>query len=105
MTRVLYIKPGMKTKFMIIDAGMTELIRPALYHAFHYIQNLTSEASEVEKYDIVGPVCESSDCFGKAITLPISKRGDLLAIRSAGAYGEVMTSRYNLRRIYPSVYI
>ena len=97
ITRVLYVKEGQQKKFAIVDAGMNDLIRPALYHAYHKIENITSDASS-EKYDVVGPVCESSDCFGKAAVLNSTKRGDLIAIRSAGAYGEVMSSRYNLRR-------
>lgn len=97
ISKVLYIKNGINTNFAILDAGMTELIRPALYQAYHKIENLTSEHSETVKYDVVGPICESSDCFGKAVELPLTQRGDLIAIRSAGAYGEVMASRYNLR--------
>ena len=101
ISRVLYIKKGINTNFAILDAGMTELIRPALYQAFHKIENLSASVirneKKTEKYDVVGPICESSDCFGKAVELPVSERGDLLAIRSAGAYGEVMSSRYNLR--------
>ncbi len=96
ITKVLYVKNGVNTDFAIVDAGMTELIRPALYQAQHKIQNISS-AGEVKKYDVVGPICESSDCFGKALDLPSTQRGDLLAIRSAGAYGEVMVSEYNLR--------
>jgi diaminopimelate decarboxylase len=96
ISRVLYIKEGKSTKFAVIDAGMTDLIRPALYQAFHKIENLTSTLP-AEKYDVVGPVCESSDCFIKGWDLPQTKRGDLLALRSAGAYGEAMASRYNLR--------
>jgi diaminopimelate decarboxylase len=96
ISRVLYMKDGSETKFAIIDAGMTDLIRPALYQAFHKIENLTSSGSP-ERYDIVGPVCESSDTFGKFVELPETNRGDLIAIRSAGAYGEAMASRYNLR--------
>ena len=85
--------------FLILDAGMTELIRPALYQAFHKIEHISGQVSqaELEKYDVVGPICESSDCFGKSVLLPHSKRGDLFAIRTAGAYGEVMSSGYNLR--------
>lgn len=105
IAKVLYVKKGIKTNFAILDAGMTELIRPALYQAFHSIQNLTSQATELEKYDVVGPICESSDCFGKAIRLPITSRGDLIAIRSTGAYGEVMASRYNLRDEVRAVYL
>lgn len=97
ISKVLYIKNGINTNFVILDAGMTELIRPALYQAFHKVENLTSVSAEQLKYDVVGPICESSDCFGKAIELPLTQRGDLIAIRSAGAYGEVMASRYNLR--------
>jgi diaminopimelate decarboxylase len=98
ISRVLYVKEGVKTRFVIIDAGMTDLIRPALYQAKHKIDNLsaTKDAKKV-RYDVVGPICESSDSFGKAIDLPELRRGDFVALRSAGAYGEVMVSRYNLR--------
>lgn len=96
ISRVLYVKHGIKTNFVILDAGMTELIRPALYQSYHKIENLVS-TGEPEKYDIVGPICESSDCFGKAMELTPTKRGDIIAIRTAGAYGEVMASSYNLR--------
>jgi diaminopimelate decarboxylase len=96
ITRVLYVKEGVQTKFAIVDAGMTDLIRPALYQASHRIENVSSVAPE-EKYDVVGPICESSDCFGKALSLPHTSRGDIISIRSAGAYGEVMVSEYNLR--------
>lgn len=88
------------------DAGMTELIRPALYQSVHSIENLSERSSKSEAvYDVVGPVCESSDCFGKAFRLKESKRGDLIAIRSAGAYGETMSSHYNLRKLEESLYI
>lgn len=97
ISRVLYIKNGINTNFAILDAGMTELIRPALYQAYHKIENLTNGLDTTTKYDVVGPICESSDCFGKAVELGETKRGDLIAIRSAGAYGEVMSNRYNLR--------
>jgi diaminopimelate decarboxylase len=82
---------------------MTELIRPALYQAYHKIENLSSNG-EIDKYDVVGPVCESSDTFGKLVELPHTKRGDLIAIRSAGAYGEVMSSNYNLRTTVKAIY-
>lgn len=104
ISRVLYIKNGINTNFAILDAGMTELIRPALYQAFHKIENLTNTSPSNVKYDVVGPICESSDCFGKAVLLPETKRGDLIAIRSAGAYGEVMSSSYNLRDLAKSVF-
>ncbi len=98
ISRVLYIKNGLNTNFVILDAGMTELIRPALYQAYHKIENLSRiQLPENTLYDIVGPICESSDCFGKSVSLPQTFRGDIIAIRSAGAYGEVMTSQYNLR--------
>ena len=103
ITRVLYVKKGVNTNFAIVDAGMTELIRPALYQAYHKIENLSSKLDE-KKYDVVGPICESSDCFGKALLLPETQRGDLIAIRSAGAYGEVMASQYNLRTLAPAFY-
>jgi len=96
ISRVVYIKEGLNTKFAILDAGMTELMRPALYQSYHQIDNLSSSKKIVE-YDVVGPICESTDCFGKAVKLPETKRGDMIAIRSAGAYGEVMISNYNLR--------
>ncbi len=98
ISRVLYVKNGVNTNFAIVDAGMSDLIRPALYQAYHKIENLSSKETE-EKYDVVGPICESSDCFGKAVALPKTKRGDLIAIRSAGAYGEIMANRYNLREL------
>lgn len=103
MTRVLYVKKGQKKQFAIVDAGMNDLIRPALYHAYHKIENISS-TEPAEKYDVVGPVCESSDCFGKEVVLNAARRGDLIAIRSAGAYGEVMASRYNLRPFAESRY-
>jgi diaminopimelate decarboxylase len=103
ITRVLYVKQTATKQFAIVDAGMTELIRPALYQAKHKIVNLTSDTEKLEKYDVVGPICESSDVFDKDIRLPITKRGDILAIRSAGAYGESMASTYNCRSLPESV--
>ena len=98
ISRVLFVKKGIKTNFAILDAGMTDLIRPALYQASHKIENLSNYSQKAaEKYDVVGPICESSDCFGKALLLPQTKRDDIIAIRSVGAYGEVMSSNYNLR--------
>ena len=98
VTKTLYVKEGINKKFVIVDAGMTDLIRPALYDAYHKIENISSEAP-VEQYDVVGPICESSDCFGKAMELNGTKRGDLIVLRSAGAYGEIMASRYNCRAL------
>lgn len=106
ISRVLYVKKGVQTNFAILDAGMTELIRPALYQAYHKIENLTPSPGATDlRYDVVGPVCESSDCFGKAMDLPEVKRGDLIAIRTAGAYGEVMASGYNLREREETLYL
>ena len=98
VSQVTYVKQGVGRKFIILDAGMNDLIRPALYGAHHKIENLSSaEVKEKEVYDVVGPVCESSDTFGKDELLPVTKRGDIIAIRSAGAYGESMASTYNIR--------
>ena len=99
ISKVLYVKEGVDKKFIILDAGMTDLIRPALYQAYHKIENVSTNSTEKETYDVVGPICESSDCFGKAIELPQTERGDIFAIRSAGAYGEIMASQYNCRRL------
>ncbi len=98
ITRTLYIKEGATKKFAIVDAGFTDLIRPALYQAYHKIENISSE-EPMEPYDVVGPICESTDVFAKQIDLNKSHRGDLLAIRSAGAYGEIMASQYNCRKL------
>jgi len=98
ITRTLYIKEGHVKKFCIVDAGFTDLIRPALYQAYHKIENLSSE-EPVEAYDVVGPICESTDVFAKQIDLNKAHRGDLFAIRSAGAYGEIMASQYNCRKL------
>ena len=98
ISKVIYVKQGANKQFAILDAGMTDLIRPALYQAYHKIENITSDEA-TETYDVVGPICESSDVFGKAIDLNKVKRGDLIALRSAGAYGEIMASGYNCRQL------
>lgn len=103
ITRTLYVKLGTAKKFAIVDAGMTDLIRPALYQAYHKIENISSD-EPMETYDVVGPICESSDVFAKAIDINKTKRGDLIALRSAGAYGEIMASQYNCRKL-PKGYI
>ena len=105
ISKVLYnkITPA-ETEFIIVDAGMTDLIRPSLYQAIHHISNISSTFAEKRRYSIGGPVCESSDVFVKDLELPITKRGDLIAISSAGAYGQSMSSRYNLRDIASAVY-
>jgi diaminopimelate decarboxylase len=100
VSRVLYTKRGEQVNFLILDAGMTELIRPALYQAYHKIENLSRQwlhDIDYERYDVVGPICESSDTFGKSVKLPVSERGDYIGIKSTGAYGAVMRSTYNLR--------
>lgn len=97
ISRVVFVKEGTKKKFVILDAGMTDLIRPALYEAYHRIENISSDSEKIERYDVVGPVCESSDVFGKEVDLPLTHRGDFIALRSAGAYGEIMASGYNCR--------
>jgi len=102
ISRVLYVKEGTSKKFAILDAGFTELIRPALYQAYHRIENLSSNLPD-EVYDVVGPICESSDSFAKDYSMNATKRGDIIALRSAGAYGEIMASQYNLRKL-PKAY-
>lgn len=103
ISRVLYVKEGTSRKFAIIDGSMTELIRPALYKAYHRVENISSDEAE-EIYDVVGPVCESSDVFVKQASIDKCHRGDLIAIRSAGAYGESMASQYNCRPLPPAVF-
>lgn len=98
ISRVTYVKQGTNKQFAILDAGMTDLIRPALYQAYHKIENISSNENE-EKYDVVGPICESSDVFDKDVRINKAKRGDFFALRSAGAYGEIMASAYNCRAI------
>ena len=98
ISKVTYVKQGSNKQFAILDAGMTDLIRPALYQAYHRIENITSDEAE-ETYDVVGPICESSDVFLKAVDLNKAHRGDLFALRSAGAYGEIMASGYNCREL------
>lgn len=102
VTKTLYVKEGLNKKFAIVDAGFTDLIRPALYQAYHKIENISND-DELDTYDVVGPICESSDCFGENVELNKVKRGDLLVIKSAGAYGEIMASQYNCRTL-PNAY-
>ena len=112
ITRVIFVKAGATRNFLIVDAGMTDLIRPALYGAYHKIDNLSSilrgmdpdADDELQYYDVVGPICESSDVWGNGRQLPVSYRGDLIAIRSAGAYGQTMASQYNMRDLAPAVF-
>ncbi|MDR1348160.1 MAG: diaminopimelate decarboxylase [Prevotellaceae bacterium] len=103
ITQATYVKNGRQKSFIITDGGMNDLIRPALYHAYHKIENLTSAKAQ-KIYDIVGPICESSDCFAKNEPVNETQRGDIIAIRSAGAYGEVMASQYNLRELPKAYY-
>ncbi len=108
ISRVLFVKSGETKNFLIMDAGMNDLLRPALYGAYHKIENLSAEQRSFfptfQAYDIVGPVCESSDVWGAGRLLPLSVRGDIMAIRSAGAYGQVMSNRYNMKDLAPSVF-
>lgn len=97
VARVIFVKEGERKSFVILDAGMNDLLRPALYGAYHKIENLTYSSDELRLYDVVGPVCETTDLFAEDRTLPLTRRGDLVALRSAGAYGSVMSSTYNMR--------
>jgi len=118
LTRVLYLKQGGKKKFVIVDAGMNDLIRPPLYDAFHFIWPAQVDTSLVppkkfrylnpagcEQVDIVGPICEGADFFAKERPLPAVKRGDLISIFTAGAYGYTMSSNYNARPLLPEVLV
>ena len=99
VTEVLYTKKNQKKNFLVVDAAMTDLLRPSIYGAYHHIQPVkVDETKEEITADVVGPVCESGDFLAKERTIPKSERGDLLAIMSAGAYGMVMASNYNARR-------
>lgn len=106
LTKALYLKPAMDDKeFVVVDAGMTDLMRPALYQAEHRIVNRSAkDASEEKLYHVVGPICESSDQFGKNIAIAGIQRNDLLCIQSVGAYGEVLSSHYNLRKKAQSIF-
>ena len=105
IARTLYIKQGHTKRFIIVDAGFTELVRPAMYGAHHHTENLSvTDKTRTTKYDVVGPICESSDVFSTDELLPVTKRGDLIAFRSAGAYGEVMASTYNCRPLPKSYF-
>ena len=105
IARTLYVKEGHCKKFVIVDAGFTELIRPAMYGSHHFTQNISAaSSSETSTYDVVGPICESSDVFSTDEVLPVTHRGDFIAFRSAGAYGEIMASRYNCRKLPKAYY-
>ena len=105
ITKVLYNKTtATGRRLVIVDGSMTELIRPALYGSYHNIENITSEADQRLKYTIVGTACESTDVFDENVSLPLTKRGDLLTIKSAGAYGMSMASRYNQHDLPGAVY-
>ena len=106
VSKVTYVKKGVDRQFIVLDAGMNDLIRPALYQAHHKIENVSADPDSSKAiYDVVGPVCESSDVFGKDEELPVTKRGDIIALRSAGAYGESMASTYNIRTLPESVLV
>lgn len=105
IARTLYIKQGHTKRFVIVDAGFTDLVRPAMYGSHHHTENLSAtDKTRTTKYDVVGPICESSDVFSTDEMLPVTKRGDLIAFRSAGAYGEVMASTYNCRPLPQSYF-
>ena len=106
VARVLDIKPrDASSDFVVIDAGMTELMRPALYGAFHRIEPLAPRDAAPRDYEIVGPVCESSDVVGRDRRLPQLEVGDLVAICDAGAYGSAMASNYNRRPLPAEVLV
>ena len=105
VSRVIYVKEGEAKRFLIIDAGMNDLIRPAMYDARHEIVAVEGPGSADQRYDVVGPVCETSDRFARDCALPAMKSGDLVAILSAGAYGRVMASAYNARPPAPEVLV
>lgn len=105
VSRVLYLKNNGFKKFLIIDGGMNDLMRPSLYDAYHEIVPLKKTAARRQKMDVVGPICESSDTFARDRKLPLMKQGDLLAVMSAGAYGYVMASNYNMRGRPPEVIV
>ena len=104
ISKVLFIKKSYEKNYAIIDAGMNDLIRPALYNTYHKVINITSKSPEKINYDVVGPVCESSDTFAYDYPLPITNRDDFIVICSAGAYGQSMSSNYNLRNKLKSYY-
>jgi diaminopimelate decarboxylase len=107
VSEVIYVKEGEDREFLIIDGAMNDLIRPAMYDAYHDIIPVIEPAPGCEpaKYDIVGPVCESGDTFAKHRVMAPMKAGDLVAFRSAGAYGAVMSSEYNSRPLIPEVLV
>ena len=97
ISRILYEKISYNKNFLILDSGMNNLIRPALYNSIHKISNISVNNKDYINYDVVGPICESTDTFAKNYKLPSSSRGDLIAIHSCGAYAESMSSNFNLR--------
>lgn len=107
VSQVIYVKKGEDREFMIVDAAMNDLIRPAMYEAHHDIVALNEAEAGVEQvsYDIVGPICESGDTFAKSRVMPPVRAGDMIAFRSAGAYGAVMSSEYNSRPLIPEVLV
>jgi len=105
VTKVLYLKDNGFKKFLIVDGGMNDLIRPSLYGAYHEIVPVKTTTAKTVKADVVGPICESGDFLGKERDLPALKKGELLAVMSAGAYGYVMSSNYNVRCRVPEVLV
>jgi diaminopimelate decarboxylase len=106
VSRVIYVKEGEGRDFLILDAAMNDLIRPSMYGAHHDIVPLVEPGPEAPRpLDVVGPVCETGDTFAKARPLPPLAEGDLVAFRSAGAYGAVMASEYNTRPLVPEILV
>jgi len=105
VAKVIYVKQGADRQFLIIDAAMNDLVRPSLYDAYHEIVPAVESSGPLTSYDVVGPICETGDTFARARDLPELKSGDLVMIRSAGAYGAVMSSTYNTRPLVPEVLV
>ena len=105
VTEVIYVKEGEDRTFLIVDAAMNDLVRPSMYGAHHDIVPVIESSAETRDYDVVGPVCETGDTFAKGRALAPLSPGDLIAFRSAGAYGAVMASEYNTRPLVPEVLV
>jgi len=106
VSSVVFVKNGEERQFLMLDAGMNDLIRPSMYEAYHQINKVTqNDSSELKTYDVVGPVCETGDTFAKARKVHAAEQGDLIAIMSSGAYGAVMSSTYNTRMLAPEVMV
>ncbi|NNL04292.1 MAG: diaminopimelate decarboxylase, partial [Xanthomonadales bacterium] len=105
VSRVVYVKTGGSVRFLVLDAGMNDLLRPSLYDAHHEIEPVCESDTGRVTCDVVGPICETGDTFARGIELPRLEAGDLVAIRNAGAYGAVMASTYNTRPLVAEVLV